>query len=93
MKDRLLKKLGVQEKEFEKFKFAVVSMGKPQFIIDSPDCCIKIDDFLPRFSGQIYPLLNAGTSPHRPWLGLEHVNKAPKRSRINYLEKAIKIYN
>ncbi|KAL6420088.1 hypothetical protein ACFW04_012146 [Cataglyphis niger] len=86
MKDRLLKKLGVQEKEFEKFKFAVVSMGKPQFIIDSPDCCIKIDDFLPRFSGQ-------STSPHRPWLGLEHVNKAPKRSRINYLEKAIKIYN
>ncbi|XP_071652128.1 ubiquitin carboxyl-terminal hydrolase 7-like isoform X1 [Temnothorax longispinosus] len=86
MKDRLLKKLGVQEKEFEKFKFAVVTMGKPQFIIDSPESCIKIEDFLPRYTSQ-------STSPHRPWLGLEHVNKAPKRSRINYLEKAIKIYN
>ncbi|XP_018373851.1 PREDICTED: ubiquitin carboxyl-terminal hydrolase 7 isoform X4 [Trachymyrmex cornetzi] len=84
MKDRLLKKLGVQEKEFE--KFAVVTMGKPQFIIDSPDSCIKIEDFLPRYTSQ-------STAPHRPWLGLEHVNKAPKRSRINYLEKAIKIYN
>ncbi|XP_046819841.1 ubiquitin carboxyl-terminal hydrolase 7 isoform X2 [Vespa crabro] len=91
MKDRLLKKLGVQEKEFE--KFAVVTMGKPQFIIESPDYCIDIADFQTHPNQSIYPLLNAGTSPHRPWLGLEHVNKAPKRSRINYLEKAIKIYN
>lgn len=30
----------------------------------------------------------------RPWLGLDHVNKTPKRSRVgNYLEKTIKIYN
>jgi len=35
-----------------KFKFAVVTMGKPQFIIDSPDSCIKIEDFLPRYTSQ-----------------------------------------
>jgi len=29
----------------------------------------------------------------RPWIGLEHTNKANKRSRYNYMEKAIKIYN
>ena len=29
----------------------------------------------------------------RPWLGLDHFNKAPKRSRYTYLEKAIKIHN
>lgn len=29
----------------------------------------------------------------RPWLGLDHVNKTPKRTRYNYLEKAIKIHN
>ncbi|XP_016915800.1 ubiquitin carboxyl-terminal hydrolase 7 isoform X1 [Apis cerana] len=92
MKERLLKKLGVQEKEFEKFKFAVVTMGKPHFIMDSPEYCMDLADFRIH-PNQIYPLLNAGTSPLRPWLGLEHVNKAPKRSRINYLEKAIKIYN
>jgi len=28
----------------------------------------------------------------RPWLGMEHPNKT-KRTRLNYLEKAIKIYN
>jgi len=29
----------------------------------------------------------------RPWLGLDHFNKTPKRSRYTYLEKAIKIHN
>ncbi|XP_023287513.1 ubiquitin carboxyl-terminal hydrolase 7-like [Orussus abietinus] len=90
MKERLLKKLGVQEKEFE--KFVVVAVSKPQFIIDAPEYCIDLTDFKVN-PNQTYPLLNAGTAQQRPWLGLDHVNKAPKRSRINYLEKAIKIYN
>lgn len=39
-------------------------------------------------------LLDEGTGvPPTPWLGLEHINKAPKRSRYNYLEKPIKIHN
>jgi len=29
----------------------------------------------------------------RPWIGLEHTNKANKRSRYTYMEKSIKIYN
>lgn len=29
----------------------------------------------------------------KPWLGLDHLNKALKRGRPNYLEKAIKIHN
>jgi ubiquitin carboxyl-terminal hydrolase 7 len=29
----------------------------------------------------------------RPWLGLDHVNKTPKRSKVTYSEKAIKIHN
>lgn len=29
----------------------------------------------------------------KPWLGLDHVNRAPKAPRYNYLEKAIKIHN
>ncbi|XP_034946469.1 ubiquitin carboxyl-terminal hydrolase 7 isoform X3 [Chelonus insularis] len=83
VKDRLLKKLGVQEKEFEKFKFAIVSMGKPQFITDEADYFINLAEFR----------VNSGQALQKPWLGLDHVNKAPKRPRINYLEKAIKIYN
>ncbi|KAK0173583.1 hypothetical protein PV328_006757 [Microctonus aethiopoides] len=83
VKDRLLKKLGVQEKEFEKFKFAIVSMGKTHFITDETDYFMNINDFR----------INSTQAMQRPWLGLDHVNKAPKRPRINYLEKAIKIYN
>ncbi|KAK5641318.1 hypothetical protein RI129_009865 [Pyrocoelia pectoralis] len=83
VKERIQKKLAVPEKEWEKFKFAIVVMGRPHFITDD-DFIINIDEFRPHAN-------NSG-SP-RPWLGLEHVNKAPKRSRFNYLEKAIKIYN
>ena len=31
--------------------------------------------------------------PTRPFIGLQHANKANKRARYNYMEKAIKIYN
>lgn len=37
-------------------------------------------------------LFTAGGTP-LCYLGLEHVNKTQRRSRFNYLEKAIKIYN
>lgn len=37
--------------------------------------------------------LPGNMSHPRPWLGLDHFNKAPKRSRYTYLEKAIKIHN
>lgn len=83
VKERIQKKLAVPEKEWEKFKFAIVAMGRPQFISED-DYVINIQDFKP------HP--NNSSSP-KPWLGLEHVNKTPKRSRFNYLEKAIKIYN
>lgn len=37
--------------------------------------------------------LFSGVTPAKIWIGLEHVNKAPKKSRYSYLEKAIKIHN
>ncbi|XP_032457106.1 ubiquitin carboxyl-terminal hydrolase 7 isoform X1 [Nasonia vitripennis] len=92
MKERLFKRLDIQEKEFEKFKFAIVTANKPHFINDSPDYCMDIGDFRPH-QNQIFPLSNSGANQQKPWLGLDHINKAPKRNRINYLEKAIKIYN
>lgn len=49
--------------------------------IDDPDFVMNIQE------------LKSSSCNVKPWLGLEHVNKAPKRSRFNYLEKAIKIYN
>ncbi|KDR24281.1 ubiquitin carboxyl-terminal hydrolase 7 [Zootermopsis nevadensis] len=85
VKDRLQKKLGIPEKEFEKFKFALVLVGRPQFINEESEFFINLQDF------KNHP--NQGSSTPKPWLGLDHINKTPKRSRFNYLEKAIKIYN
>ncbi|XP_014255041.1 ubiquitin carboxyl-terminal hydrolase 7 isoform X2 [Cimex lectularius] len=85
MKEKLYKKLCIQEKEFEKFKFALICGGRPHYISDDSDFTIKLSEFTQNQSGS-----NVQT---RPWIGLEHINKAPKRGRFNYLEKAIKIYN
>lgn len=40
-----------------------------------------------------FPYTTEQNSPPSYYLGLEHVNKTQRRSRFNYLEKAIKIYN
>ncbi|KAJ4444389.1 hypothetical protein ANN_06181 [Periplaneta americana] len=45
VKDRLLKKLGIQEKEFEKFKFALVLMGRPQFINEESEYFMNLQEF------------------------------------------------
>lgn len=83
VKDRLQKKLGVSDKEWEKYKFALISMGRADYISD--DCVINLADFKPS--------PNQTASSTRSFLGLEHLNKTQKRSRFSYLEKAIKIYN
>nr|XP_032816939.1 ubiquitin carboxyl-terminal hydrolase 7 isoform X1 [Petromyzon marinus] len=75
--------LDVPDKEFEKFKFAVVMMGRPQYIKED-EYIVDLKDFEPQQGSMVQT---------RPWLGLDHFNKAPKRSRYPYLEKAIKIHN
>uniref|UniRef100_A0A8D8Y3K7 Ubiquitin carboxyl-terminal hydrolase 7 n=2 Tax=Cacopsylla melanoneura TaxID=428564 RepID=A0A8D8Y3K7_9HEMI len=83
VKERLAKKLNIQEKEFEKYKFGVINNNRVTYIEDDSDCPVSINQFRTNVSHQDYKV----------WLGLDHINKAPKRSRLNYLEKAIKIYN
>ncbi|KPJ08208.1 Ubiquitin carboxyl-terminal hydrolase 7, partial [Papilio machaon] len=82
VKDRLQKKLDIPDKEWEKYNFAIVTNGRPIYI--SEGVTINVFDFRPSSNAN---------ATGRPWLGLEHINKTPKRSRANYLEKAIKIYN
>ncbi|XP_072125057.1 ubiquitin carboxyl-terminal hydrolase 7 isoform X1 [Mobula birostris] len=87
--------LEVQEKEFEKFKFAIVMMGRQQYI-NEDEYEINLKDFEPQPKDWPVPdslQLTGNMSQPRPWLGLDHFNKAPKRSRYAYLEKAIKIHN
>ncbi|XP_064631404.1 ubiquitin carboxyl-terminal hydrolase 7-like isoform X2 [Lineus longissimus] len=86
VKERIQKKLDVPEKEFEKWRYALAIMGKQNYIADEEDITVNIGDFMPQ-------PMQAGGMQARPWLGLDHVNKTPKRSRYNYIEKAIKIHN
>jgi len=83
LKDRMKEKLGAADKEFEKIKFALISNGKINPFPDEPDRRLVLTDF-------------QGISLSQPvtrWIGLDHINKAPKRHRYAYTEKAIKIHN
>jgi len=85
LRERLQDRLEIPEKEFEKFKLAIVMMGRQTYLPD--DYVVVLDEFQPHTQVP-------GVQTHmRPWLGLDHINKTPKRSRYNYLEKAIKIHN
>lgn len=87
VKERIQKKLEISEKDFEKYKFAIVVMGKVEYISDEEnDVQVDLSLFKP------HPMQGASMQA-RPWLGLDHVNKTPKRSKVPYSEKAIKIHN
>lgn len=84
VKQKIQNRLGVNEKDWAKIKIALVSQGTPVFLEkDEDDTPVKPEHF------QSYSQSYSG----RPWIGVDHVNKAPKRSRYSTLEKAIKIYN
>ncbi|XP_026805459.1 ubiquitin carboxyl-terminal hydrolase 7 isoform X1 [Rhopalosiphum maidis] len=82
VKERIVNKTGILDKELEKYKFAICQGVRANFIPDTH--IMSLQDFKapPTSQGQ----------GQRPWLGMEHPNKT-KRTRLNYLEKAIKIYN
>lgn len=91
VKERIQKKLDVPDKEFEKYRFAIITSSRVNVLSDDNEYIVNKDDF--HSNSQITNLVSSTQIPPKPWLGLEHVNKAPKRSRCNYLEKAIKIHN
>jgi len=93
VKERIQKKLDVPDKEFEKYHFAIVTSGRLNVLSEDNEYIVNKDDFHSNTNSQITNLVSSSQMQPKPWLGLEHVNKAPKRSRYNYLEKAIKIHN
>ncbi|KAJ4720519.1 Ubiquitin carboxyl-terminal hydrolase 12 [Melia azedarach] len=85
VKVRIQKKLQVPDEEFSKWKFAFLSLGRPEYLQDS-------DVVSSRFQRRdVY-------GAWEQYLGLEHTDNAPKRSyaanqnRHTY-EKPVKIYN
>ncbi|CAH9069093.1 unnamed protein product [Cuscuta epithymum] len=85
IKARIQKKLHVNEEEFSKWKFAFLSLGRPEYLQDS-------DIVSSRFQRRdVY-------GAWEQYLGLEHSDNTPKRTyaasqnRHTY-EKPVKIYN
>ncbi|KAJ6909023.1 hypothetical protein NC652_020098 [Populus alba x Populus x berolinensis] len=85
VKIRIQKKLQVPDEEFSKWKFAFLSLGRPEYLQDS-------DIVSSRFQRRdVY-------GAWEQYLGLEHSDNAPKRSYAanqnrHTFEKPVKIYN
>lgn len=84
VKDKIQKHLEVPDKEFEKYRIAVISVGRAKYLDAIEQDTVRLKDFLNT---------NQTSNNTKPYFGLEHVNKNSKRARYNYMEKAIKIYN
>ncbi|OAY52179.1 ubiquitin C-terminal hydrolase 13 isoform X3 [Manihot esculenta] len=85
IKTRIQKKLQVPDEEFSKWKFAFLSLGRPEYLQDS-------DIVSSRFQRRdVY-------GAWEQYLGLEHSDSAPKRAYTtnqnrHTFEKPVKIYN
>ncbi|XP_039253569.2 ubiquitin carboxyl-terminal hydrolase 7-like [Styela clava] len=80
----------LDDKDFEKWKISVVMQGQARVINEETDIHVNVKDLIsPSYTTQVSSICN------KAWIGLDHVNKAPKRhtGRFGYLEKAIKIHN
>ncbi|OQR76440.1 ubiquitin carboxyl-terminal hydrolase 7-like, partial [Tropilaelaps mercedesae] len=84
VRDRIQNRLDVPEKEFEKWRLSIVTLGRAQYL-ENPRETVNIPQLTQ--NGQ------QGTMNSKPWLGLDHINKTPKRPKFSYQEKAIKIHN
>ncbi|XP_060172932.1 ubiquitin C-terminal hydrolase 13-like isoform X1 [Lycium barbarum] len=85
VKVRIQKKLQVPEEDFAKWKFAFLSLGRPEYLEDS-------DILSSRFQRR------DSCGAWEQYLGLEHADGAPKRTHAAHqnrhsYEKPVKIYN
>ncbi|XP_031385521.1 ubiquitin carboxyl-terminal hydrolase 13-like isoform X2 [Punica granatum] len=85
IKERIQKRLQVPDEEFAKWKFAFLSLGRPEYLQDT-------DVLSNRFQRRdVY-------GPWEQYLGLEHPDTTPKRAyqanqNRHTFEKPVKIYN
>ena len=107
VKERIQKFLDVSDKEFEKYRVSLVSMGRPRYLDEEQIKTVRLRDFSLTGSGSTTgsgggvggggtaapDSKHSGNQHAKPFIGLQHQNKNSKRARYNYMEKAIKIYN
>lgn len=91
IKERIQNALEMTDKDFDKWKIAVITQGQPKYINEETDINFNVKEL----TGPAYPTQQAPQLCNKAWIGLDHLNKAPKRhhGRYGYLEKAIKIHN
>lgn len=80
VRERIRRRLEVPEKEFDRWRFAVIFPTEGTYIPNEEDPIVQIKSF-------IHPCI----PEHRPWLGIDH--KPSKRPRYAPNEKPIKIHN
>lgn len=80
LRARLQDRLGVPDKEWEKYRVALVIQTKAHYL-DEDDKIINFKD------------LRGLQQGIKPWIGLEHLNKGGNKRTRYCTEKAIKIYN
>jgi len=101
VKERIRSHLDVPEKEFEKYRMALVHNSRAHFFEDESVDHVKLSQFYVSSNQVVNPNQQTGTNnsssyvnlQSRPFIGLQHANKNSKRARYNYMEKPIKIYN
>ncbi|XP_064406140.1 ubiquitin carboxyl-terminal hydrolase 7-like [Halichondria panicea] len=88
IKERVKCRLDVPDRDFEKWKFAILQTIAPfDYLSEEEDDSLFIIQFyISKSKGIYFPRLGM------PWFGLDHINKNPKRVRYTF-EKAIKIHN
>ncbi|XP_062188421.1 ubiquitin C-terminal hydrolase 13-like isoform X2 [Phragmites australis] len=84
IKERIQKKLKVPDEDFSKWKFAYISLGRPDYFEDS-------DTVATRFQRNMY-------GAWEQYLGLEHPDTAPRKAHTvnqnrHSFERPVKIYN
>ena len=55
--EKIQKRLEVSDKEFEKYKFAVVVMTRIRALVDSPELTLNLDDFRPPLNQRECPIM------------------------------------
>lgn len=86
VREKIQRHIDIPDKEFEKYRVAVITVGRPKYLEDMQTDTVRVRDF-------VHASNQASSNGQKPYIGLEHFNKNSKRARYNYMEKAIRIYN
>jgi len=96
VKERIRIKLKLSEKEFEKYRLAIIDDSKAHYVEDIAHMdTIELSIFQKKYSSNVQDLddnQHQNPNQHARYFGLDHVNKDSKRI-VSSRERPLKIYN